>query len=76
MAASVSLEDLVSCWHQLRRAGKNPTSAELCIDCPELEPALRQKIGEGDLKAHCQAQLIRLFGPDAAKPKSADGQGR
>ncbi len=29
---------------------------------------LRQKIGEGDLKAHCLAQLVRLFGTEAAKP--------
>lgn len=31
----------------------------------------RQKIGEDDLKAHCLAQLVRLFGPEAAKPVAA-----
>jgi monoamine oxidase len=29
---------------------------------------LRGKIGEGKLKAQCQAQFVRLFGPKAAKP--------
>lgn len=29
---------------------------------------LREKIGEAELKAHCQAQFARLFGPRAAKP--------
>jgi monoamine oxidase len=29
---------------------------------------LREKVGESDLKAHCQAQFARLFGPQAAKP--------
>ena len=29
---------------------------------------LREKIGESELKVHCQAQLVRLFGPKAAKP--------
>ena len=32
---------------------------------------LREKIGEADLKAHCQAQFVRLFGPKAAKPVAA-----
>jgi len=30
--------------------------------------AARLAIGEKDLKAHCLAQLVRLFGPDAATP--------
>ncbi len=30
--------------------------------------AARQKIGDDALKTHCQAQLTRLFGPDASKP--------
>ncbi|MBS0281989.1 MAG: FAD-dependent oxidoreductase [Proteobacteria bacterium] len=29
---------------------------------------LREKVGEADLKAHCQAQFVRLFGPMAARP--------
>jgi monoamine oxidase len=29
---------------------------------------IREKVGEGELKAHCLAQLVRLFGPEAAKP--------
>lgn len=29
---------------------------------------IREKIGERELKAHCQAQFVRLFGPKAANP--------
>lgn len=33
--------------------------------------AVRRRMQEGALLAHCQAQLTRLFGPQAASPKAA-----
>jgi serine/threonine-protein kinase len=44
MTDETRLQELLSLWQQRRRQGEDPTAAELCQDCPELEPRLREHI--------------------------------
>ena len=46
MDANARLDELLKRWRQLRRAGQMPVLEELCRDCPELLPALRERIEE------------------------------
>ena len=39
------LLELVLRWEELRDAGKSPSPEQLCADCPELLPALRERVG-------------------------------
>jgi hypothetical protein len=38
------LLDLVLRWEELRQGGQSPPAEELCRDCPELLPALRERL--------------------------------
>jgi hypothetical protein len=38
------LLELVVRWEELRRAGHNPLAEQLCANCPELLPALRERL--------------------------------
>ena len=38
------LLDLVVRWEELRDAGQDVTAESLCADCPELLPALRERL--------------------------------
>ncbi len=44
MTNPVSVDDLVLRWQELRQEGKSVSAEELCKECPELAPALRQHI--------------------------------
>jgi hypothetical protein len=38
------LLELVLRWEELRQAGQSLSAAELCADCPELQPALQERL--------------------------------
>jgi hypothetical protein len=38
------LLELVVCWEELRQAGQSLSAEQLCRDCPELLPALRERL--------------------------------
>lgn len=44
--SEAKLRQLVQQWQELRDRGDPPSSEELCRDCPELLPALRQRLNE------------------------------
>jgi serine/threonine protein kinase len=44
MADASSIEVLVSRWQDLRQAGKVSSPEELCADCPQLLPELRERL--------------------------------
>ena len=44
MQEDARLLDLVVRWEELRESGKSVTAEELCRDCPELLPALRERL--------------------------------
>jgi hypothetical protein len=56
------LLDLVLRWEELRHAGQSLSAEELCADCPELQPALRERL-----------QAIRVM--DAVLATRNGGQG-
>jgi serine/threonine protein kinase/WD40 repeat protein len=44
MSPTNQLDSLVSAWQSARDAGREPSPAELCHDCPDLAPQLAQRI--------------------------------
>ncbi|HEX3147390.1 MAG TPA: WD40 repeat domain-containing serine/threonine protein kinase [Gemmataceae bacterium] len=44
MSTTSQLDSLVSAWQTARDAGREPSPAELCRDCPDLAPKLAERI--------------------------------
>ncbi len=44
MTETSNLSELLLRWEKFRQQGRNVTVEELCVDCPELEDALRERI--------------------------------
>jgi serine/threonine protein kinase len=44
LSRSEQVSELLLRWQELRQQGRNPPAEELCADCPELIPPLRQQI--------------------------------
>src|SRR5262245_36407328 len=58
------LDELLARWSRLRATGEAPSVEELCRDCPELLPELRQRID--DLTAQDVGNRITAFGAPAS----------
>jgi eukaryotic-like serine/threonine-protein kinase len=67
MAEETRLEELLALWEQRRQRGEEPALAELCRDCPELAPKLRERI-------RARTQLDRLNETPDLPPASPDPQ--
>src|SRR5438067_2438198 len=59
------LRELLLLWEEARERGEILSAAELCRDCPELEPELARRI-----------ESLRLFDPlnEPSLPTSGNGQ--
>ncbi len=44
MTEETRLQELLSQWQERRRQGQEPAVDELCRDCPDLAPVLRQRV--------------------------------